>query len=275
MVLIRTAGLDNEEGMLALERLASPDPESRSQAFEGRRLIRIDGGFIALNYWKFREKDHTAAVRQRRYRAKKNARLKQGSVTRNATDVTRDEGVTSRNITHADADAEVEADQRPRSRARETLSGYGLMQQFGQLRSELLGGLPWALPASSDGKAETFAQRLSPQEHADVAPTMRLALDRIRARHDGWQDDRMLASPTFAFGCWMSRFTELREDLHKAAPKGQERKPSQDAAVAATNKGIARQRAQEARARQSWDEAEGPAKSSDIMADVMKGTRHG
>src|SRR6266700_2221003 len=33
------------KGKQALERLARPEPESRSSEFEGRRMIRINGGF--------------------------------------------------------------------------------------------------------------------------------------------------------------------------------------------------------------------------------------
>lgn len=68
--IINRAGMEIERGMAALERLGSPEMESRTPDFEGRRLIRISGGFLALNYAKYRDKDHTAAVRQKRYRQK-------------------------------------------------------------------------------------------------------------------------------------------------------------------------------------------------------------
>jgi len=68
--IVRQAGIDTEEGLDALERLGEPDPESRSQAFDGRRLVRVEGGYLALNYQRYRDKDHTAAARQRRYRAR-------------------------------------------------------------------------------------------------------------------------------------------------------------------------------------------------------------
>lgn len=96
--IVRRALVDVEPGMIALERLGSPDLESRSADFEGRRLIRIDGGFIVLNYMKYRDRDHTAAERQKRLRDRK----KQD--TSNAVTSQR-HGVTSR-IADADADAE-------------------------------------------------------------------------------------------------------------------------------------------------------------------------
>lgn len=66
--IIRRAGIDSAMGLLALERLGDPDVGSRTSLYEGRRLVRIDGGYLALNFAKYREKDHTAAERSKRYR---------------------------------------------------------------------------------------------------------------------------------------------------------------------------------------------------------------
>lgn len=88
--IVRRAGLDQEKGLDALEKLGEPDPESRSNEFEGRRLIRVNGGFIALNYDKYRERDYTQADRQKRFRdRKKNSNA-----------------VTSRHVTQAEAEEE-------------------------------------------------------------------------------------------------------------------------------------------------------------------------
>lgn len=69
--IIRRALMDQESGYIALEKLGSPETESRSNDFEGRRLVRVDGGYVVLNYMKYRDKDHTAAERQRRMRARR------------------------------------------------------------------------------------------------------------------------------------------------------------------------------------------------------------
>lgn len=74
--LVRQAVVPREDGMAALERLGSPEPESRTSEFEGRRLCRVNGGYVVMNYFKYREKDNTAAVRQARYRLNKKARAK-------------------------------------------------------------------------------------------------------------------------------------------------------------------------------------------------------
>ena len=69
-------------------------------------MVRIDGGFIVLNYQAYRERDYTAAKRQRRFRQ----RHKNDAKNRNAvTPVTRNasNAVTSRNVTQAEAEVEV------------------------------------------------------------------------------------------------------------------------------------------------------------------------
>lgn len=67
--IVHRARMDLETGLAALERLGAPDSESRTPNFEGRRMVRVDGGYIVLNYQQYRDKDHTAAARSKRYRA--------------------------------------------------------------------------------------------------------------------------------------------------------------------------------------------------------------
>jgi hypothetical protein len=69
--IIGRAGVDMESGLNALERLGAPEPDSRSSEHGGRRMIRVDGGYLVLNYAKYRDRDVTAAERQRRWREKK------------------------------------------------------------------------------------------------------------------------------------------------------------------------------------------------------------
>ncbi len=69
--IIRRALMEQEPGYRALEKLGSAETESRSINFEGRRLVRVEGGYIVLNYMKYRDKDHTAAERQKRMRERR------------------------------------------------------------------------------------------------------------------------------------------------------------------------------------------------------------
>lgn len=93
--IVRRAGLETEAGITALTKLCSPELESRTPDFDGRRMIRISGGYLVLNYMRYRDKDHTAAARQQRLRDRKRHAVTQQGHT-----------VTLRNITHADADAD-------------------------------------------------------------------------------------------------------------------------------------------------------------------------
>lgn len=87
--IIRRDGIEMEKGWLALEALCAPDPESRSEEYDGRRLARVNGGYIVLNFKKYRDFDHTAAERSRRYRERQKAD-EAGPVTRDDSD----DGVT-------------------------------------------------------------------------------------------------------------------------------------------------------------------------------------
>ena len=98
--IIGRARVEKEPGLKALEALGSPDPESRSPEHDGRRMIRVDGGYLILNFQKYREKDHTSAERSRRYRERKVASHRDMSISR----------VTSRSATQAEAEAEAEAE---------------------------------------------------------------------------------------------------------------------------------------------------------------------
>lgn len=87
------AVVDQEAALTALEQMGRPEPESRSQAFEGRRMVRIDGGYIVLNFAKYRQKDHTTAQRSAKYRKRKERLAKP----------TRRHTVTARGATQAEA----------------------------------------------------------------------------------------------------------------------------------------------------------------------------
>lgn len=94
--IARRAGVPAEAGLAALEKLGNPDPESRTPDHEGRRMIRIDGGYLILNYDRYRNKDHTAAKRSAAYRERKASRVTVDNHT-----------VTGRSVTQAEAYADI------------------------------------------------------------------------------------------------------------------------------------------------------------------------
>jgi hypothetical protein len=101
--IIRRDGCDEEVGYHALEALGAADPESRSHEYEGRRLVRIDGGYLVLNYFLYRDRDYTSAARAKRYRDKKKRERSSDDASR------RDDTASHRNVTQAEAYTEAEA----------------------------------------------------------------------------------------------------------------------------------------------------------------------
>jgi len=75
--IVRQAGVDQARGLEALARMGEPEEWSRSQEFGGRRIVRVNSGFIVLNFMHYRDKNHGAADRQRRYRDRKRERSAQ------------------------------------------------------------------------------------------------------------------------------------------------------------------------------------------------------
>lgn len=70
-IIKRAQVTDDDTGYSALIRLGNPEIGSRSVEYDGRRLVRVNGGFVVLNYMRYRQKDHTVAARQKRYRERK------------------------------------------------------------------------------------------------------------------------------------------------------------------------------------------------------------
>jgi hypothetical protein len=105
--IVRMAMCDQLLGMQALAKLGEPDPESRTPDFEGRRLVRVPGGFVVLNFMKYRDRDYTGAERAKRYRLRQ--REKQ-SFTRDVRESRRDEPLRARDVTQAEAEAEADTE---------------------------------------------------------------------------------------------------------------------------------------------------------------------
>ncbi len=74
--LASASGVSIEQCRETLEKLKAPDPYSRTRDHEGRRIEEIDGGWLVLNYLKYREmRDEDKRLEQtrqamRRYRQK-------------------------------------------------------------------------------------------------------------------------------------------------------------------------------------------------------------
>lgn len=93
--IARKACISLDAARTALTIFESPDSDSRSLSADGRRIERVDGGYQILNYEKYREKDHTAAARAKKYREAHPSR--------------RDDRDATPNVTYAEAEADTEA----------------------------------------------------------------------------------------------------------------------------------------------------------------------
>jgi hypothetical protein len=65
--LAAMARLTVEDTAAALAKLEGPDPYSRTQDHEGRRIEKVDGGWVVLNHGKYRDRDRIE--RRREYQA--------------------------------------------------------------------------------------------------------------------------------------------------------------------------------------------------------------
>lgn len=80
-----------EQCLSALEVLSSPDKYSRTKDFDGRRITEVDGGWLLLNFEKFRarkddeEQRRRTAERVKKHRQKLSDDIKNGTVTENVT----------------------------------------------------------------------------------------------------------------------------------------------------------------------------------------------
>ena len=73
--LARLAGVTVDEMRRALEIFQAPDPDSRTSAHEGRRIEKVEGGYVILNYVRYRlqaqAKEGSRAPYYRAYRQRK------------------------------------------------------------------------------------------------------------------------------------------------------------------------------------------------------------
>ena len=97
--ILRLAQVPLEAGYKALDRLGAPDPESRSTAFEGRRLVRIEGGYLVLAYMVYRDRDYNAKDRMRRLRERRKLAETEVDVTANVTACVTPNGPVPPNVT--------------------------------------------------------------------------------------------------------------------------------------------------------------------------------
>ena len=192
--IIHRAGIEDQEaGVSALERLGSPETASRTQDHEGRRLVRIDGGYCVLNFMRYRDRDHTAAVRSRRYRERKKERHAVAGLQHT---------VASRNVTQA-VSSKQEAEAKPTTTS-VALARHGdgkPARTFTAIQAHLAG----ILAEVSDGTQ----QRIQGEEVRTVQAELVFAYWAAKMGHEGTRlDDKRLRR-------LMARLRENEGDVHE------------------------------------------------------------
>ena len=93
-----------EKCRAAIATLEAPDPDSRSQEYEGRRIRKVDGGWLILNHTKYRSKLN--AEERREYKT-----IKQREYRTKSVDSSVDNSVHKSTVwTHTDTDTDTKAD---------------------------------------------------------------------------------------------------------------------------------------------------------------------
>lgn len=110
--LTRLAMVSRDECERALAKFAAPDPDSRTPDNDGRRIERIDGGWLLLNYQKYRamaskeDSKSKTAERVRRHRERRRA----SNVTEGALQIGQSNAPVTQGRDIAEAEAEAESD---------------------------------------------------------------------------------------------------------------------------------------------------------------------
>lgn len=100
------------------------------------------------------------------------------------------------------------------------LTGFSLRKIFSEVRSRVVGGMPWQTPRVAEGKDASMAELINADQAAlaDVVPTIELLFKLAKAGRAGDRSDVVLRDGSFAFGAWCSQWTALREQLHGKGP---------------------------------------------------------
>jgi hypothetical protein len=187
--IIHRAMLGREEGMEALKRLCSCDPDSRSEEHCGKRMARINGGYLILNYDRYRQKDYTTAERSRRYREKK--RL---SITRDITQA------------EVDAEAKGEGDGKETKTSRAAIATGDGLPSFPEPGESLMISIYNAYPRPKTGEHKAEALRamnravlrlIRETEHDTEEKALNYLLKRVREyAQDPDVQDRLALDPS-------------------------------------------------------------------------------
>ena len=187
--------------------------------------VNPDGGGMSLHNWEERAGKGIASLMNGRERSRNIMRNKRANVNSNKRANSDDNTAKTLSLSldleqSGSRSSSLSASGPDQSNLRaKRPGGHDLVAMFGATRLKVFPNtLPWNTARDAHGDAGSFAALLSDDDIADLEPTMRLALDKIKAGAAGWTNPELSVNPTFAFGKWKSAFTGLREELHGRAP---------------------------------------------------------
>ena len=113
------ARMSLQEAEQSIAALCAPDPYSRSKEYEGRRLIEADGGWLIVNYAKYRQRRDPEKRREQNREAKRRQREKESGCQQ---DVSQCQPMSAQ--AEAEAEAEAEADSLKKTKRVRTRSKF-------------------------------------------------------------------------------------------------------------------------------------------------------
>lgn len=174
--LAHTARVPVEACRRALEKFEAPDPDSRSQEHDGRRIVRVDRGWTLLNYRKIRAMHDAEEKRLRDRERKRRERALSADVH-----VCPAVSAHVQNVAQAEAEAEAEEEgERENARAREErLGGPRATRPWPEVDGEPAGSSTVARALLTEALALTprGADELRPAKRSHIAAMERLLGD--------------------------------------------------------------------------------------------------
>ena len=207
--IVRRADADAASGQAALVTLGSPESDSRTPDFDGRRMVRVDGGFIILNFFRYRDKDASTKERSARYRQRQKERIAEEESSRvtprDATVTSRDSSqrVTARHQAEAEAEGEGE--------------GEAKGQKTKTARKRAVAVEPPLLPSWVDAQAWRDYEAMRAVQKKPMTPAARmLAVAKLAQLRDAGHDPTEVMRQS-TFRGWVGLFPLRADD---ATPGG-------------------------------------------------------
>ena len=242
--LAKVAGVSIEATRRALETFMAPDPDSGSKEFGGRRIEPIDRGWFLINHGKYRAlraKDEKLEADRARIAEKRAAARPSETPTISAVsqvshfvaEVAQAEAEAKAGSLSGDLDLSSASSEQSESDAgardpsgtghvvrRKPFDGPSLVNLFGRLRTEAIGGIGFngvgpVDPAKAANRAAIVNDMAGGIQ--SVEPSMRAFWADVKSG-EAREAAKIARDGSFAFGCWFVGFHADHEERLGKAP---------------------------------------------------------